>query len=109
MAALDWEQTRENGITLVELTVTAEVNEQVRVESALRPVWAPRRQGTPAAGWDEAGYRGAVSPKQPLVLGFASPAAPVEPPASVETAPSTSDDTDTAAPPENGTMADTDV
>jgi hypothetical protein len=85
MAALDWEQTRRNGVTLVELAVTADTAERVRIESQVRPVWPPRRQGVPATGWDEAGFEGRVDPSTPLVLGYASPAAPTDPPATVHT------------------------
>jgi len=85
MASLDWELTRRNGVTLVELVVTAEAEEWIRVDSRLEPVWPPRRQGVPAAGWDGTGFEGRVGPDDPLVLGYASPAAPVEPPARLET------------------------
>lgn len=85
MAALDWEQTRRDGVTLVELAVTADTAERIRIESQLRPVWPPRRQGVPATGWDEAGFEGRVDPSTPLVLGYASPATPTDPPATVHT------------------------
>lgn len=94
MAALDWEQTRQDGVTLVELAVTAETAEAVRIESELRPVWPPRRQGVPAAGWDETGFCGRVTPDQPLVVGYASPATPAEPPARVQTPDEPRDGTD---------------
>jgi len=84
MASLDWELTRRDGVTLVELLVTAEAEEWIRVDSRLEPVWPPRRQGVPAAGWDGTGFEGCVGPDDPLVLGYASPAAPVEPPARLE-------------------------
>jgi len=85
MAALDWEQTRRDGVTLVELTVTADAPECVRIESQLQPVWPPRRQGVPATGWDDGGFEGRVDPSTPLVLGYASPATPADPPATVHT------------------------
>jgi hypothetical protein len=85
MAALDWEQTRRDGVTLVELTVTADTTERVRIESQLQPVWPPRRQGVPATGWDDDGFEGRVDPSTPLVLGYASPATPADPPATVHT------------------------
>lgn len=81
MATLDWELTHRNGITLVELSVTTDSDEQVRIESNLEPVWPPRRQGVPVAGWDDTGFEGSVAPDRPLVVGYASPAAPEEPPA----------------------------
>jgi len=85
MPSLDWQCTRHDGVTLVELVVTATRAERVRIDSRLEPVWPPRRQGVPAAGWDGAGFEGRVTPDSPLVVGYASPAAPVEPPARLRT------------------------
>jgi hypothetical protein len=85
MATLDWEQTRRDGVTLVELSVTADTAEPIRIESELQPVWPPRRQGVPATGWDDGGFEGQVDPASPLVLGYASPATPADPPATVHT------------------------
>ncbi|PSQ49726.1 hypothetical protein BRD19_02945 [Halobacteriales archaeon SW_7_65_23] len=85
MASLDWHQTRRDGVTLVELVVGAEAAEWVRVESRLQPVWPPRRQGVPVAGWDGASFEGRIEPDAPLVLGYASPAAPLDPPAQLTT------------------------
>lgn len=81
MAALDWELTRTGGITLVELFVTSETDERVRIESELTPVWPPRRQGVPADGWDKDTFEGTVEAGTTLVVGYASPAEPVDPPA----------------------------
>lgn len=81
MASLDWEFTRRDGITLVELYVTADTDEQVRIESNLEPVWPPRRQGVAVAGWDDTGFDGTVDAGRPLVVGYATPAQPEEPPA----------------------------
>jgi len=81
MASLDWELSRHDGVTLVRLVVTAETEEWIRIESRLQPVWPPRRQGVPAAGWDDSGFEGRVGPADRLVLGYASPATPVDPPA----------------------------
>jgi len=85
MASLDWHQTRREGVTLVELVVQAEAAEWVRIESRLQPVWPPRRQGVPVAGWDGARFEGRVEPGDPLVVGYASPAAPLDPPAQLTT------------------------
>jgi len=93
MATLDWQLTRAGEVTLVELLVTSDADTRVEIESALRPVWPPRRENRPAAGWDGAGFEGTVAAGEPLVLGYASPDDPVEPPATiVETAPADSDD-----------------
>lgn len=87
MATLNWNLTRSDGVTLVEVVVTSETTEQVRIESALTPVWPPRRQGVPVPGWDGPTFDGTVEPDAPLVVGYASPAAPVDPPATVTDAP----------------------
>ena len=84
MASLSWDLTRRDGVTLVELVATAEAEEWIRVTSRLQPVWPPRRQGVPVAGWDGASFEGRVGPDAPLVLGYASPATPQEPPARLE-------------------------
>lgn len=83
MAALDWHVRRHDGVALVELVVTSDTAERVRVESALEPVWPPRRQGRPVAGWTDNTFEGTVSPTDRLVLGFASPAPPAEQPARI--------------------------
>jgi DNA-binding transcriptional MerR regulator len=83
MASLDWQLTHRNDITLVELYVTSDTDEQVRIESNLEPVWPPRRQGVPVAGWDDTGFEGTVEADRPLVVGYASPTEPEEPPATL--------------------------
>jgi hypothetical protein len=85
MPSLDWQCTRRDGVTLVELVVTAAREQRVRIDSRLEPVWPPRRQGVPASGWDGAGFEGRVTRDRPLAVGYASPAAPVEPPARLRT------------------------
>lgn len=87
MATLDWNLTRSDGVTLVEVVVTSETTEQVRIESSLTPVWPPRRQGVAVSGWDGPTFDGTVEPDAPLVVGYASPADPVDPPATVTDAP----------------------
>jgi len=91
MASLDWTTRRSDGVTLVELVVTSEQPQRVRVESALTPVWPPRRQGVPEPGWDGATVEGVVD-DGPLVVGYATPAAPVDPPATVTSEPVAEDD-----------------
>ncbi|MEF8812693.1 MAG: hypothetical protein V5A55_02615 [Halovenus sp.] len=98
MAALDWHVRRHDGVALVELVVTSDTAERVRVESALEPVWPPRRQGRPVAGWTDNTYEGTVSPTDRLVLGFASPAPPAEQPARiVETSPGDPEESEVTA------------
>jgi len=84
MATLDWDCVTEGGVTLVRLAVRSETPTTVRIENQLDgPVWPPRTRGVPEAGWDERGYEGMVEPDDRLVLGYASPAEPVEPPATI--------------------------
>ena len=88
MATLDWQLTPAGDATLVELIVTSDADTRVEIESSLQPVWPPRRENRPAAGWDGSGFEGTVAAGEPLVLGYASPDDPVEPPAAiVETEP----------------------
>lgn len=84
MPTLDWHLRRKDGITLVELLVTSERNCEIRLESELQPVWPPRRQGVPAAGWEDGTFVEELQADERLVLGYASPAEPVEPPAELQ-------------------------
>jgi len=84
MVTLDCETERTDGVTLVRLYVTAEHRRRVRVENRLDgPVWPPRREGQPAAGWDGDTFEGVVAPDERLVAGYATPAPPADPPAEV--------------------------
>lgn len=85
MATLDWQQRRTDGVTLVELLVTSERTCHVRIESTLTPVWPPRRQGVPDTGWTDNTFEGTIQDGGRLVLGFATPAEPTDPPAVLET------------------------
>lgn len=49
------------------------------------PILPPREDGYPAQGWDDTGYQGTVDPGAHLVLGFACPAPPTDPPVTIET------------------------
>ena len=82
MVTLDYETERTDGVTLVRLYVTAEHRRRVRVENRLDgPVWPPRREGQPAAGWDGDTFEGVVTADKRLVAGYATPAPPADPPA----------------------------
>ena len=96
MATLDWQLTRTEGITLVELLVTSEVDQRVRIESALEPVWPPRSRGLPAPGWEDGTFEARIEAGERLVVGYASPATPVEPPAQLRTP--DPDDADAVSP-----------
>ncbi len=93
MARLDCDCERRDGVSLVELYLTSDVTEDVRVEIAHDgPVWPPRRQGVPESGWDDAGWTGTVGPDDPVVLGYATPAETGDEPAGVaDSEPSTAD------------------
>ncbi len=84
MATLESHCRTVGGVTLVELCVTAARPRRVRVENCLEgPVWPPRSDGVPEPGWDEDGFEGRVKSDEPLVLGYASPAEPADPPARI--------------------------
>jgi hypothetical protein len=85
MATLDWTCETVDGVTLVELVVTSSKAQRVCIESNLTPVWPPRRQGQPAAGWNGPTFEGELDSDGRLVVGYASPAAAVEPPAELTT------------------------
>lgn len=93
MARLDCDCERRDGVSLVELYLTSDATEDVRVEIAHDgPVWPPRRQGVPESGWDDDVWTGTVGPDDPVVLGYATPAEVGDDPARVADAePSTAD------------------
>lgn len=79
MVSLDWETTAAGDATLVTVALESDDSTRVRVANCLDgPVWPPRRQGVPAAGWDEDGFAGVVDGRR--VLGYACPADPADPP-----------------------------
>jgi hypothetical protein len=84
MATLDWHVAEMGGVSLVSLLVTGEQTRRVRIENCLDgPVWPPRRQGVPEAGWDGDGFEATVAAGERLVVGYASPAESTEPPARI--------------------------
>jgi len=100
MATLDWHHTRAGGVTLVELLVTTDHPASVRIESELTPVWPPRRQGVPAAGWEGNSFETTVAGEDRLVVGYASPAEPDGQPATVESRPADSTGMESGVDPE---------
>ncbi len=99
MPELSWTQRRENGITLVEAVVGSTIpNGETRItlRSTLSgPVWPPRSEGVPLAGWDSDRYETTVGGGRSVAIGFASPAEPCEPPVEiVEAEPVVRPDTD---------------
>jgi hypothetical protein len=84
MAALQSHCRTVGGVTLVELCVTVTRSRRVHVENQLDgAVWPPRSDGVPEPGWDDQGFEGRAEPDETLVLGYASPADPADPPARI--------------------------
>lgn len=100
MATLDWHHTRAGGVTFVELLITTEHAASVRIESELTPVWPPRRQGVPVAGWEGNSFETTVAADDRLVVGYASPAEPDGQPATVESQPTDSAGSDSEVDPQ---------
>ena len=97
MVSIDCATTTVDDVTLVTLSLSSPDPTHVRIENRLDgPVWPPREQGVPAAGWDETGFSGVVDGS--LALGYACPAVPDDGPAAelVEQRPPTDDDGPTA-------------
>lgn len=84
MVSLSWTTRRQGGVTLVEVRVAADRARRVRLANCLDgPVWPPRRQGIPEAGWDEDGVEVDVPADGQVALGYATPADPADPPVEV--------------------------
>ncbi|UPW01963.1 hypothetical protein M0R88_07670 [Halorussus gelatinilyticus] len=76
MLELDSHVERREGIALVNLVVRnpTDAPRRVRVGNRLDgPVWPPRCEGVPAAGWDDGGFEGVVAARDRRALGYASP------------------------------------
>ncbi|WP_254272729.1 hypothetical protein [Haloarcula marina] len=93
MATLDWTTDRRDGVTLVELTVGGlSAPSRVTIRNRLDgPVWPPRREGMATAGWTDRGFE-AVLDAETHALGYATPAAPADPPAELVAVESVPDD-----------------
>jgi hypothetical protein len=96
MVSLTCDTTTAGEATLVTLSLSSAEPTHVRVENCLDgPVWPPREQGVPAAGWNEEGFAGVVDGH--LALGYACPAGPADQPAHiVEEQPPTDEEEPTA-------------
>ncbi|MFB6222620.1 MAG: hypothetical protein ABEH86_02975 [Haloarcula sp.] len=96
MVTFDCRAERVDGVTLVTATVgTVAEPTRITVRNRLEgPVWPPRREGVPEAGWDEAGFDGVVGPGT-HALGYATPAQPADPPAELTAATPVPDETPT--------------
>ena len=86
MVSLDWHVESRDGVSLIELLVAnpADTARRVRIGNRLDgELWPPRREGVPEKGWDDGGFEGVLAAGERLGLGYASPAAPAEPPAEI--------------------------
>ncbi|MFB6136159.1 MAG: hypothetical protein ABEJ04_05330 [Halobacteriaceae archaeon] len=80
---LDWQAERRGGVALVECVLEngGETHRRARLENRLDgPVWPPRRRGRPVRGWDEDGFEDVLAPGEVRPVGYACPAAVVDPP-----------------------------
>ena len=71
-----------DGVTLVTARLDGgPVPQRVRLANRLDgPVWPPRREGVPEEGWNGDGFETVVPTDGTVVLGYASPAPPVDAP-----------------------------
>lgn len=94
---LEWTLDRTDDVTLVRLTLhnDAGLARRVRLRNRLDgPVLPPRRQGTPETGWDRNGVSVVVPAGDSVALGYACPADPDEPPATIESVTGVDGDTE---------------
>ncbi|MFC4541096.1 hypothetical protein ACFO5R_04025 [Halosolutus amylolyticus] len=100
MVEVDWETDRREGVTFVTATVTntQTTPQRVRLESRLDgPTWPPRRDGVTAPEWRDDVWEATVEPGHRRGVGFASPAAPTDPPVEIVDVARESDDTERTA------------
>jgi hypothetical protein len=84
MVTFDCTTSRHDGVTLVTVHLRdIDVPTRVRIDHRLDgPLWPPRREGVPEAGWSDTGFAGVVSPER-HTLGYATPAPPADPAATL--------------------------
>jgi len=77
MVTFNCTASRHDGVTLVTISLAdIDVPTRVDVRNCLDgPVWPPRCEGLPEAGWTEQGFRGVVTPGS-HAFGYATPAPP---------------------------------
>ncbi|WP_324665100.1 DUF7857 domain-containing protein [Haloarcula sediminis] len=82
MVTFDCSASHHDGVTLVTVYLRGlAVPTRVTVRNCLDgPVWPPRTEGVPEAGWTEAGFSGVLAPGS-HAFGYATPARPEGPPA----------------------------
>lgn len=75
MASLECRHVSTDGIALVGVRLRTDAPARVTIEPTHEdPVWPPRRQGVPEAGWDDGRWSGVVDPGHGRALGYATPA-----------------------------------
>jgi len=82
MVTFDCSASHHDGVTLVTVCLRdLDVSTRVTVRNCLDgPVWPPRREGLPEAGWSATGFSGVLDAGS-HALGYATPARPEGPPA----------------------------
>lgn len=82
MVSLTCSARAHDGVTLVTARLDGGgATQRVRLTNRLDgPVWPPRRQGIPEAGWDEECFETVVPADGTVAVGYASPAPPAETP-----------------------------
>lgn len=83
MIELEATARRSGDVTVVRVTLanSRSTPQTVRLESRLNgPVWPPRRDGVVDPRWEGDVWEATVRPRRCRGIGFASPAAPVDPP-----------------------------
>jgi hypothetical protein len=79
MPSLAVESIRVEDVTFIEAFVTADRPHRIRIERCFEgPIFPPRSNGDPVAGWDERGVTRNIEPGT-TPFGFATPVVPEEP------------------------------
>lgn len=97
MATIECDHETVAGVTLVACRLASDVRRRVTVEPTHDgPIWPPRRQGVPAAGWTDGSWTGEVPADGRRALGYATPTDPADPPARIVATESPTDEAVTA-------------
>jgi len=107
MPTLDCTTHRDGGVTLVACRLSNGRDEpcRVRLDPGSDAVAPPRTNGLPAPGWTDGRYRTVVAANAVVGVGFATPDAPPDPPATLTVLEAGVDPTDDPAPEPTATGA----
>lgn len=84
MPRVTCDQDRTDGVTLVTCRLASDATRRVTLEPTHDPpIWPPRRQGVPAAGWEGDTWTGIVEADRTRGLGYATPVDPADEPVRV--------------------------